>query len=185
MLSLNEVKVGKKIILNKEPFAVLASQHSKMGRAGAVLRTKLKNLKTGAILDKTFQGAEKIKEAELEQKEAQFLYQTDESFFFMDNESYEQFELSKKIISDKAKYLKEGETLSILYFDNEPINIELPIKMVFEVTEAPPSVKGNTADGGSKQVIIETGIKVNVPLFIKKGDKIKINTETGMYAGRI
>jgi len=185
MLTLNEIKVGKKIVLNEDPFLVTESQHSKMGRAGAVLRTKLRNLKTGAIIDKTFQGADKVEEAEIEQKEAQFLYNTDDSFSFMDLQSYEQFDLPAKVIGEKASYLKEGSPVNMLFFKNEPINIELPIKMVFEVVEAPPSIKGNTADGGSKQVTLETGIKVSVPLFIKKGDKIKINTETGLYAGRV
>ncbi len=184
MLTLNEIKTGRKIILDNDPFLVIESQHSKMGRAGAVLRTKLKNLKTGTIIDKTFQGADKVEETEIEQKEAQFLYKTDNSFFFMDLQSYEQFDLSAEVIGKKAHYLKEGSPVNMLFFKNSPLDIELPIKMVFEVIEAPPSIKGNTADGGSKQVILETGIKVNVPLFIKKGDKIKINTETGLYAER-
>jgi elongation factor P len=159
-------------------------QHSKMGRMGAVLRTKLKNLETGAILTKTFQGSDKVAEAEVDTKKAEYLYQDDTTFYFMDNTTYEQFELNEKVIGDSAKYLKEGVEVSLLYFDERPINIDLPIKMTFEVTEAPPSVKGNTADGGSKQVTIETGAQVSTPLFIKTGDKIKINTTNGEYAER-
>ncbi len=184
MLSLSEIKAGKKIIVDNQPYQVMTAQHSKIGRMGAVLRTKLKNLQTGAILNKTFQGSDKVEEAEIESKKAQYLYSDDNSFYFMDNESYEQFALDKEIIGEQAEFLKENTEINILYFQNSPINIELPIKMVFEVVEAPPAVKGNTADGGSKQVTIETGAKINTPLFIKKGDKIVINTNTKEYTER-
>jgi elongation factor P len=184
MLNLSEIKVGKKIVIEGEPFVVQFSQHSKTGRAGAVLRTKMRNLETGAIISKTFQGADKFQEAELETKKAQYLYREGDNFFFMNNETYDQFELSEKVIADNALYLVEGTEIDILYFNGKPINIELPIKLTFEVTDAPPAVKGNTADGGSKQVTIETGAKVSVPLFIKTGDVIRINTETGQYAER-
>jgi elongation factor P len=182
MLSIKDIKSGKKIIIEEQPFSVLTVQHSKMGRMGAVLRTKLKNLETGALVTKTFQGSDKVEAAEVDTKKAQYLYQDGDTFYFMDNESYEQFELGKKIIGDDAKYLKEGVEVSLLYFDERIINIELPIKMTFEVVEAPPAVKGNTADGGSKQVTIETGAQITTPLFIKQGDKIKVNTTTGEYA---
>ncbi len=184
MLSLSEIKAGKKITVDNQPYQVMTAQHSKIGRMGAVLRTKLKNLQTGAILNKTFQGSDKVEEAEVESKKAQYLYSDDNSFYFMDNESYEQFALDKEIIGEQAEFLKENTEINILYFQNTPINIELPIKMVFEVVEAPPAVKGNTADGGSKQVTIETGAKINTPLFIKKGDKIVINTNTKEYTER-
>lgn len=184
MLNLSEIKVGKKIVVEGAPFVVQFSQHSKMGRAGAVLRTKMRNLETGAVISKTFQGADKVENAEMTTQKAQYLYCEGDSFFFMNNETYEQFELSKKVIADNANFLKDGTEVDILYFKGKPINIELPIKLDFEVVEAPPAVKGNTADGGSKQVTIETGIKVNVPLFIKTGDKIRINTQTGEYAER-
>jgi elongation factor P len=184
MLSIKDIKSGKKIIIEGQPYTVMTVQHSKMGRMGAVLRTKLKNLETGSMLNKTFQGSDKVQEAEVETKKAQYLYQNENTFYFMDNESYEQFELDEKVIGDNAKYLKEGTDVSLLYFDERAINIDLPIKMTFEVTEAPPSVKGNTADGGSKQVTIETGAQVSTPLFIKTSDKIKVNTTTGEYAER-
>ena len=184
MLSIKDIKSGKKLILEDQPYTVITVQHSKMGRMGAVLRTKLKNLETGAILTKTFQGSDKVAEAEVDTKKAEYLYKDGATFYFMDNTSYEQFELNEKVIGDSAKYLKEGVEVSLLYFDERPINIDLPIKMTFEVTEAPPSVKGNTADGGSKQVTIETGAQISTPLFIKTGDKIKVNTTNGEYAER-
>ncbi len=182
MLSIKDIKSSKKIIIEKQPYTVMTVQHSKMGRMGAVLRTKLKNLETGAILNKTFQGSDKVEEAEVEIKKAQYLYQDRDTFYFMDNTSYKQFELNEKIIGNNSKYLKEGVDVNLLYFNEKTINIELPVKMTFEVTEAPPAVKGNTADGGSKQVIIETGTQITTPLFIKTGDKIKVNTTTGEYA---
>ncbi len=185
MLNLGEIKVGKKIILDGDPLVVLASQHSKMGRAGAVLRTKLKNIRTGDIFSKTFQGNDKVEEAELDSKQAQFLYQDDELFYFMDQADYSQLELAGKIIGENANFLKEGAEVSILYFDGQPINLELPVKVELKVVEAPPSIKGNTADGGSKQVELETGVKVSVPLFIEKDDIIRINTQTGEYSERV
>jgi len=185
MLSLTEIKSGKNIVWNSEPYRVLFSQHSKTGRAGAVLRTKLKNLKTGTITTKTFQESEKVEEAEIEKKEAQYLYSDKEQFYFLDNATYEQLEFSSTIIGAASKFLKEGVVVMVIYFQQTPINIELPVKMDFKVIEAPPSIKGNTADGGSNQVIIETGAKITTPLFVKTGDIIRVNTETGEYAERI
>lgn len=185
MLSLTEIKVGSKIIVDDDPFAVLFSQHSKIGRGGAVLRTKLKNLKTGAQLSKTFQGADKLEQATLETKKAQHLYKEGDVYHFINNETYEQFGLGGETIGGSSKFLTEGTNIDVLYFNEEAINIELPIKMEFKVIEAPPSVKGNTADGGSKQVTIETGAKISVPLFIKTDDIIRINTQTGEYAERV
>lgn len=184
MLTLTNIKVGKKVVIEGEPFVVLSAQHSQMGRGGAVLKTKLKNLISGNTLNKTFQGADKIEPAEMATQKAQYLYKEDQSHHFMNNETYEQFELSAEVIEENSKYLIEGTDIDILYFNDKAINIELPIKMTFEVVEAPPAIKGNTADGGTKQVKIETGISVNVPLFIKAGDKIKVNTQTGEYSER-
>lgn len=184
MLNLSDIKTGKTISLNNEPYLVIFHQHSKMGRAGAVLRTKLRNLKTGAVMEKTFQGADKIEEAEIAKSKAQFLYREGENYFFMDNANYEQFSLPKSVLGNLTNYLIEGTEATILNFKSNPLNIELPVKMEFKVVEAPPAIRGNTADGGSKQVTLETGIKVNTPLFIKQGDIIRINTETGEYAER-
>ena len=144
----------------------------------------MKNLKTGAIINKTFQGSDRVEEMEIDNRKAQFLYFEGNIYYFMNNENYEQFELDKEVIGDLANYLKEGSEVDVFYFQNQPVNINLPIKLDFEVIESPPGIKGNTADGGSKQVTIETGAKVNTPLFIKKGDKILVNIETGEYAGK-
>lgn len=184
MLSISDIKKGKKIVLNGKPFLVLADQHSKTGRAGAVLRTKLKNLRDGSIINKTFQGSERAGEASIETKKAQFLYREADTYYFMNNETYEQFELPQEVVGEQSGYLKEGAEIDVYYFEGNPINIQLPIKMDFEVTEAPPGIKGNTADGGSKQVTLETGLQISTPLFVEKGDVVKVNTEKGEYVER-
>jgi len=171
--------------LEGEPYKVLSDEHSKMGRAGAVLRTKLKNLITGAVLEKTFQGADKVEEADVERTYAQYLYQDGDGFAFMDSASYEQFSLPKNVIGDLANYLVEGVEVSIINFNGGPINIELPVKVELTVTDAPPGIKGDTASSGDKLVTLETGAKVTTPLFINKGDKIIVNTEKGEYVSRV
>lgn len=184
MIGISDIKAGKTIILNDAPFAVLYHEHSKTGRAGSVLRTKLKNLETGAVLEKTFQGAERVEEAEIRKSNAQFTYKEGENYNFMDAESYEQFSLSKEAIGDNADYLIEGAEITFLYFRDNPINIELPVKMTFKVVDAPPGIKGNTVSTGGKLVTIETGKKIATPLFVEAGDKIIVNTEKGEYVSR-
>ena len=184
MLNLSDIKTGKTLSINNEPYLVIFHQHSKMGRAGAVLRTKLRNLKSGAVMEKTFQGSDKIEEAEITKSKAQFLYRDGENYCFMDNTNYEQFSLPKSVLGNLTDYLIDGTEVTILVFGSTPLNIELPVKMDFKVVEAPPAIKGNTADGGTKLVTLETGIKVNTPLFVKEGDIIRINTETGEYSER-
>ncbi|MFC1638615.1 elongation factor P [Patescibacteria group bacterium] len=184
MLGISDIKSGKCIVLDGEPYRVLYEEHSKTGRAGAVLRTKLKNLITGAALEKTFQGAEKVEEADVSRTKAQYLYVEGDEYAFMDNESYEQFNLNKEVLEDVIGYLIEGTEVTILNFNDNPINIELPIKMNLKVVDAPPGIKGDTASGGDKLVTLETGLKVTVPLFINNDDIIVVNTEKGEYVSR-
>lgn len=184
MLGLTEIKSGKKIILNDEPFVVVEYLHSKIGRGGAVLRTKLQNLVTGNTLEHTFQGADKIEEAEVTKSHAQYLYKEGENFLFMDMESYEQFEIPASVLGEGKFYLLEGMEVTLLNWNGRAINIELPVKVTLEVTDAPPGIKGDTASGGDKLVTTETGLTVTVPLFVKTGDKIIVNTEKGYYVSR-
>jgi len=184
MLSLNEIKSGKNIILDGNPFIILYHEHSKMGRAGSVLRTRLKNLVTGAVLEKTFQGADKVAEADISKSKAQFLYKEGDDYAFMDNESYEQFTLSEKVLGGAVNYLVEGTEIIVLNFNGMPINIELPVKMKLKVVEAPPGVRGNTVSTGGKLVKLETGLSISVPLFIEEGEEVIVNTERGEYVGR-
>lgn len=183
MLNLTDIKTGRTILLDGDPFVVLSNEHSKMGRAGAVMRTKLKNLRTGGVIDKTFQGADKVDEAEPGKSKAQYLYAEGNEYYFMDSESYEQFFLSK-MFGNATDYLIEGTEVDLLTFEGSALNIELPIKMTLTVTDAPPGLKGDTASGGDKAVTLETGLKVTVPLFVKTGDKIIVNTQTGTYVSR-
>ncbi|MFA5986620.1 MAG: elongation factor P [Parcubacteria group bacterium] len=184
MLNISDIKVGKRIVLDNAPYVVVTSEHSKMGRAGAVLRTKLKNLMNGAVMDKTFQGADKVKEADITKSKAQYLYVDSDQYYFMDNDTYDQFPLNKSVIGDAPYYLTEGLEVTMLNFNGNPINIELPVKVTLTVTEAPPGLKGDTQSGGDKLVTVETGAQVTTPLFIETGDRIIINTDRGDYVGK-
>lgn len=184
MLTINDLKIGTKITYNGEPYVVIFAQHSKLGRGGGIMRTKLRNMISGTIIEKTFAGAEKLEEAELETKKAQYLYNDTINYFFMDSTSFEQFSLSKNQLQETAQYLKEGGEVDILYYQDKAINISLPIKMTFEVTYTEPGFKGNTASTITKPATIETGSQVQVPLFIKTGDKIVLDTRTGQYVER-
>ncbi|MBM2820968.1 MAG: elongation factor elongation factor [Candidatus Berkelbacteria bacterium] len=184
MLSINDLKVGTKVNFNGQPYVVIFSEHSKLGRGGGIQRTKMRNLISAAIIEKTFSGAEKLEEAELETKKAQYLYKDDNGYNFMDSATFEQFSLAKNQLGKTAGFLKEGGEVDILYFEEEPININLPIKMTFEITYTEPGFKGNTASTVNKPATIETGSQVMVPLFIKNGDKIVLDTRTGEYVER-
>jgi len=184
MLGINEIKSGKNIVLNGEPFAVLYHEHSKTGRAGSVLRTRLKNLLTGTVLEKTFQGAEQIEEADIAKSKAQFLYREKDNYAFMDMKNYEQFSLSKEVLGETINYLIEETEVQVINFNDHAINIELPVKITLKVTEAPPCIKGNTVSSGTKLVTLETGLKISTPLFVNEGDQVIVNTERGEYVSR-
>ena len=184
MLNISEIKTGKNIVWNDIPYIVLHHEHSKTGRAGAVLRTKLKNLLTGAVMEKTFQGSEAVYEADITKSKAQYTYREGGDYNFMDNESYEQFTLSKEVLGNSVDYLIEGTEVTLLNYNNNPINIELPIKVKLKVVEAPPGVKGNTVSTGGKVVKLETGLEVSAPLFVNTGDEVIVNTERGEYVSR-
>jgi elongation factor P len=184
MLGITEIKVGKNILWEGAPYVVLNAEHSKTGRAGAVLRTKLKNLLNGSVLEKTFNGSDKVDEADMSKSKAQYLYPEHDGFVFMDTLTYDQFTLSKDVLGDANLYLLEGTEITILNFNDTPVNIELPIKVTLTVVEAPPGIKGDTAGTGGKVVKLETGLKVSAPLFVNEGDKLIINTSKGEYVSR-
>ncbi len=184
MLGLTDIKTGRTIIHNGEPYLVLEYLHSMIGRGGAVMRTKLKNLLSGVIIDFTFSGADKVEEAEMSKSHAQYLYHEGDQYQFMDTESYDQFFLSEEVLGAMTKYLVEGTEVSILNWNGRPINLEIPVKVTLTVVEAPPGLKGDTASGGDKVVTLETGLQVTTPLFVKQGDRIIINTEKGTYVSR-
>lgn len=184
MLGITDLKTGTKFVVDNDPYIVISYSHSKMGRGGAVVKTKLKNLRTGSTIDKTFQGSDKVMEADLSRKTAMYLYSDENSSYFMDSESFEQFSLPNEKIGEQKKFLTENSNVDLLYFENEPLNIELPIKMKFEVVSAPPAIKGNTAGAVTKKVTLSTGAVVDAPIFIKEGDTIVVNTEDGSYVER-
>jgi len=178
-------KIGLVIKYNNEPYQIIFSQHSRVARGGAFVRTKLKNLITSQTLEKTFNSSDKIQEANIEKAKANFLYSENDKFFFMNKDTYEQFFLNINSLGDQKKFLKEGEEIKVLLFEENPVNIELPQKVNLKVTEAPPNIKGDSATSPSKNVVLETGYTINVPVFISKDDIIKINTETGEYVSRV
>ncbi|MDO8529721.1 MAG: elongation factor P [bacterium] len=184
MLDIGDIKIGKNIIFNNNPYKVLYTEHSKTGRAGAVLRTKLKNLATGAVLERTFQGAEKADEADIFSSKAQYLYLEGNNYYFMDSDNFDQFSLSRDVLGEAKNYLIEGTEVAILNFNGIPINLEVPIKVKLKVTEAPPGIKGDSVSSGGKLVTLETGLKINAPLFVKEGDILIVNTERGEYVSR-
>lgn len=184
MLSISEIKLGKLIQINSEPYVVIKADHHKMGRGGAVLKTKLRNLINGNVLEKTFQGNDKADEATTEKRKANFLYKDDNAAYFMDNESYEQFDLPLEQIGEKIRFMKDGTDVDTLYFENRPVAMDLPIKMKFKVVSAPPGVRGNSAGSVTKQVELETGTTIAAPLFVNEGDVIVVNTDSGEYVER-
>jgi elongation factor P len=184
MYSINDLKTGTTFELDGNPYLVLEYQHSKMGRGGAVLRTKIRNLVTGAVLSRTFQGSDKFNEVRIERRKVQYLYHDAGRYYFMDQTDFTQFDMSAEDLGTAKNYLKDGEVVQFQYYESTPINIDLPVKMVFEVTEAVKGLKGDTVSASTKSVKIETGLSVNVPLFVKQGDKIRIDTRTGEYVER-
>lgn len=184
MLSISTIKTGTQLVLKDEPYEVLSADHHKMGRGGAILKTKLQNLKTGSVINHTFQGKDSVPEANLDHAKVQYLYSEGEQFNFMDEATYDQFTLSKEQLGNKADFLIDGTIVDILKFDDEPLGVDLPIKMTFVVIEAPPGIKGDTAQGGTKSVVIETGKKVLAPLFIKEKDQIVVDTRDGSYVAK-
>jgi len=186
MLNISDLKNGTNIQIENEPYTVIKSEHTHMGRGGATVRVKVKNLITGKILEKAYKQADRLEEPDLNRTKAQFLYPQANGYFFMDNESYEQFSLPKETLGQKAQLLKEGQDVDVLNFQNKPVTIQLPSKIELQVKSAPPGVRGDTAQGSvTKTVTLETGLEIQAPLFIKQGDIIRVNTETLEYVERV
>jgi len=185
MISTSDFHTGITIELEEEIYTVLEFQHVKPGKGPAFVRSKLKNLRTGSIVDKTFRAGEKMARAHLERKEMEYLYREDDSFHMMDMETYEQTILSSEQIGDGVKYLKENDRLNVVMHGEKVLGVDMPITVNLVVEETEPGVKGDTASGASKPATMETGLVVHVPLFINSGDRIKIDTRTGSYIERV
>lgn len=184
MYGINDLKNGTVFEEGGQPWMVLEYQHSKMGRGGAVLRTKLKNLVTGATVQKTFQGSDKMIPVNLERGKAQYLYQEGNGYIFMDQATYEQFNFGPEIVAESVNFIKEGDTVELLYYKGSPISLSVPIKVRLKVTEAAEADKGNTATAATKSITLETGLKVQAPMFIKNGDDVIVDTRDGSYVER-
>ena len=185
MISTSEFKKGVKMELDSTPYVIIDFQHVKPGKGGAFVRTKLKNLITGKVIDKTFRSGEKVKEADIEQRSMQYLYKDGKDFILMDNETYDQIAISEETVGDDAKWMLEEAMVNVLIYKGNPVTIELPAFMELKIIETDPGVKGDTAQGGSKPAKLETGAVVNVPLFVAEGETIKVDTRTGDYIERV
>jgi len=186
MLSYGELKKGVVFVLDGDPWLVLDSGFLRMQQRKAVMQTKLKNLKTGKIVDRNFQASENFEEAEIEREKAVYIYASrGEHWFHKKDDKAKRFSLAATALGAKAQFLKPNLEVTMVRFGDEVINVEMPIKVDYEVVDAPPAVKGNTAQGGAKQVKIATGALVTTPMFIETGDIIKVNTETGEYVERV
>jgi elongation factor P len=166
-------------------FQIIEFQHVKPGKGGAFVRTRLRNLRTGATIDKTFRAGEKMEQAILERKKMNFLYSQDDEYFFMDMDTFDQFPIPSKSIGSAVKYLKDNTEVEVLSHNEKVLGVDLPMAMEFEVTETDPGLRGDTASGGSKPATIETGAVVSVPLFINVGEKIRVDTRTDSYIERV
>jgi len=186
MINYNDLKPGKVFILDGQPYQVLEFSFLRMQQRKPVAQTKIKNLINGKIINRNFQHTDSFEEAEIKYREVKFLYSHRDKFVFCEmNDPSKRFEISEEQIGDMAKYLKPNSSVEVMEFEDKIINIFMPIKMDFKVIEAPPSIKGNTAQGGVKAVKIETGTMINVPLFVESGDIIRVNTQTGEYTERV
>ena len=186
MIATSDFKRGTKILFRDEPYSVLDYQHVKPGKGGAFVRTKMKNLITGLVREETFRSGEKFPSPDLEYREMQYLYEDSGLYNFMDQKTYDQVALNKSQIEDVLKYLQEQTVYNILYFMDRPIAVNPPMFLELKVTETQPGVRGDTAQGGAtKPATLETGVVVNVPLFVNEGEVIKVDTRTNEYIERI
>lgn len=184
MYSTTDFKKGLKIEVEGTPYEIVEFQHFKPGKGGAMVRTKLRNILNGRIQDITFRSGEKVERPDLETREMQYLYRDGEDLAFMDHTTYEQLNISAASTGGKDGYLKESQMVQVLMYRGEPLDFELPVSVIFEVKETEPGVKGDTVSNVTKPATTETGLIVQVPLFVGIGDMIKVDTRTGTYLGR-
>ena len=185
MISTNDFRTGVTIELEGQPWVVVDFQHVKPGKGSAFVRSKIKNVITGAVLERNFSAGERVPRARVERREAQYLYGTGQEYVFMDVSTYEQTVVSEDTLGDGISYLKENMTVHIMTYDDRVIGVELPIFVELTVTQAEPGFRGDTASGGTKSATLETGAVVRVPLFVDVGDVLRIDTRTGEYIERV
>lgn len=182
--SITDLKVGRLVNHGGEPFLIVSNSFMRTAQRKPVMRTKMRGIMSGKVLEKTFIAGEEFELVEIEKARAQYMYKDADTAYFMDSTTFDQFSLPLETISDAAKFLKEGEDATVTKFEGRFVGIELPPKVALKVIETSPGVRGNTAQGGTKPATLETGMVVQVPLFIAEGESVRVNTETGEYVER-
>ncbi len=185
MISTGELKKGATIELDGKLYSIMDYSHIKMGRGSAQVRIKFRDVRSGAIIEQTFQAGTKFNRARVERREMQYLYSDDQFYYFMNTETFEQIPVGAEKVGDANKYLKENDTCEVVLYGDEVIGLELPITVELTVSQTDPGFKGDTATGGTKPATLETGLVVQVPLFIEEGTKIRVNTDSGAYIERV
>ena len=184
MYSTTDFRKGLKIEIDGTPFEIIEFQHFKPGKGGAMVRTKLRNILNGRVLDNTFRSGEKVERPNLESRDMQFLYHEGEQLVFMDLTTYDQMHMDAEATDGKANYLKDGQECRVLLYNEKPLDIEIPASLVLEVTETEPGAKGDTVSNVTKPATLETGVVIQVPIFVNIGDRVKVDTRTNGYLGR-
>lgn len=185
MIGAMELKTGNVIRLEGELWAVIERHHVKPGKGGAFVRMKLRQVKSGAVVDRTFRGGEKFDDVRLERNKMQFLYESGDEYHFMNNQTYDQVALTREFIGDDVQYLKENLEIDVLIFEGSPVTCEIPNFVALRIVKTDPGLKGDTASGGTKPATLESGAVVQVPLFIQEGEVIKVDTRSGTYVERV
>ncbi|MCC6177011.1 MAG: elongation factor P [Chloroflexi bacterium] len=185
MISTGDLRKGVIIEMDKQIYSVMDYQHQKIGRGSAQVRMKIRNIRTGAISDTTVQAGTKFPRVRLDQRQMSYLYAEEQTYYFMDQETYDQIGLTAAQLGDSANYLKDGIIFQVLFYENEPVQVEPPITVELQIVETNPGLKGDTASGGTKPARVESGLIVQVPLFVNQGDVIRVDTRTGEYLTRI
>lgn len=184
MYSTTDFRKGLKIEIDGTPFEIIEFQHFKPGKGGAMVRTKLRNILNGRVLDNTFRSGEKVERPNLESRDMQFLYHEGENLVFMDMTTYEQIHMPEDVTDGKSGFLKDGQECRVLLYNEKPLDIEIPASLVLEVTSTEPGAKGDTVSNVTKPATLETGIVIQVPIFVNIGDRVKVDTRTKDYLGR-
>ena len=184
MYSTTDFRKGLKIEIDGTPFEIIEFQHFKPGKGGAMVRTKLRNILNGRVLDNTFRSGEKVDRPNLESRDMQFLYHEGEQLVFMDMTTYDQMHMDAEATDGKANYLKDGQECRVLLYNEKPLDIEIPASLVLEVTEPEPGAKGDTVSNVTTPATLETGVVIQVPIFVNIGDRVKVDTRTNGYLGR-
>lgn len=185
MIDVNDLRKGTTFEFDGQLFRVLEYSHTKPGRGNATIRTKVRNIRTGASMEKTFQSGDRVQDIRIETREMQYLYHDGDLYHFMDTSTFDQIALNSDKLGDATPFMTDNMMVLVEEYDGEPLGVELPTTVDLKVTEATMTVKGDTATGGSKAVTVETGYRVNVPMFVKQGDTIRIDTRTGEYVTRV